>query len=618
MSKKGSNFFEEHVEKIVLGAVGVVCLWFLITRVIISPNVVEYENKKLSATRIDAQLEKQAGLLEDKISQKPEEVEAYKAQKDAFAAKFDSAIGNIDSNLSLPLPVSMEVKRISDRKFAMPAIGQIKGIDAEHIRAVAFVPTAAINEDNRYESAETEPNDMDLVTVEGKFDIAGLYERFYANFAGDNVPNEQWRDPCLAIPVFAGVQLQRQEMLPDANWSDWEIVPRAQIDQRKKLFELVEDVRKLPAGGVRIRLLQFNDPVLRRELLQPSGYKIASVGEEWYPPSLHREYLKDQQSRRAQEKHEAKMASKEKETEKDEGRVGSRPRAGSRSRGSKGSEEGSGGGISIVGSSAPKRVSGAKSRLERPSEETAKTVIDFPAKFSASLLSPTTDLSRMSGPLDFWAIDDTVQAGKTYRYRMRLGFFNPVAGTDQFQDKDKHFQNDVVLWSDFSEVTKNMEIPAILYFFPRDIQEAAGAVTVQVSKYVFGNWYSKDFMVKKGEVIGKIAKTEVKEENPDVYVPESIDYDTGAVVVDIVPVNDLSASKDLRSRSYYDMLYSFDGTKIEHMPIKTMNWDDKMQSRFNEIKRASKEPRVALRDWKGTEAQQMQQKGGITVQSVGE
>ncbi len=612
MSKKGSNFFEEHVEKIVLGVAGAVCLWFLITRVVISPNVVEYENKKLSASRIDEQLNQQAELLENKISQKPKEAEAYKAQIGAFSSRFDSAIGGIDSNVSLPLPASMDIQKISERKFAMPAIGQIKGIDAEHIRAVAFVPTEAINEDNLYEKAKREPNDTDLVTVEGKFDVAGLYERFYANFAGDNVPNEQWRDPCMAIPVFAAVQLQRQEMLSDANWSDWEIVPRTRIDQRKKLFELVEDVRNLPAGGVRIRLLQFNDPVLRREMLQPGGYKIASVGEEWYPPSLHREFLKNQQSLRAQEKHEAKIASKGKE----ETRSGSRQRTESRTRSPKSSEGGSGGGISIVGSSTPKRVSGTKSRPERPSEDTAKTAVDFPTKFSDMLLSSTTDLSRMSAPLDFWAIDDTVQAGKTYRYRMRLGVFNPVAGTDQFQDKDKHLQNDVVLWSDFSDVTKNIEIPGILYFFPRDIQEVSGAVTVQVSKYVFGNWYSKDFVVKKGEVIGKISKTEVKKEEKDnVFVPESINYDTGAAVVDIVPVNDVSSDKGVHSRSYYDMLYSFDGTKIEHMPIKSMNWGDKMQAKFNEIKKASKEPKVALRDWSGPASQQ---KSGITTQSMGE
>jgi len=611
MSKKGSNFIEEHVEKIVLGVAGAVCLWFLIMRVVFSPNVVEYENKKLSASRVDEQIKQQAELLENKISQKPKEASAYKTQIDTFAAEFNSAIGNIDSNMCLPLPASMDIRKVSDRKFAMPAIGQIKGIDAEYIGAVAFVPKVAINEESLYESAETEPNDVDLVTVEGKFDAAGLHERFYANFAGDNVPNERWRDPCLAIPVFAAVQLQRQEMLSDRTWSDWEIVPRTRIDHRKKLFELEEDVRKLSAGGVRIKLLQFNDPLLRREMLQPSGYKIASVGEEWYPPSLHREFLKNQQILRAQEKHDAKIASKEKE--KEESRGGTRQRADTRTRGSKGSEDESGGGISIIGGSSPKRGGAQRSRPERPSEDTTKTVTDIPAKFNEMLLGPTTDLSRMSIPLDFWAIDDTVQAGRTYRYHMRLGVFSPVAGTDQFQDKDKHLQNDVVLWSDFSDVTKNIEIPATLYFFPRDAQEVAGTVTVQVSKYVFGNWYSKDFIVKRGEVIGKSAKTEVKEEKPDVLVPETINYDTGAVVVDIVPVNDWSGSKGLHSRSYYDMLYSFDGTKIEHMPIKKNNWDEKMQAKFNEIKRAEKEPKATLHDWRGPAFQQTQQKGGITI-----
>ncbi len=39
MIKIGS-FFEEHIEKIVLGIVGLVCVWLLITRVIFSPNEV--------------------------------------------------------------------------------------------------------------------------------------------------------------------------------------------------------------------------------------------------------------------------------------------------------------------------------------------------------------------------------------------------------------------------------------------------------------------------------------------------------------------------------------------------------------------------------------------------
>lgn len=616
MSKKGSNFFEEHVEKIVLGIVGAVCLWLLITRVVISPNVVEYENKKLSASKVDEQIGRQAELLENKINQQPQGGAEYKPRINDFMTKFDSAIGNIASESYTLLPGSADIQQVSNRKFSIPVAGSIKGIDAEHIRAVVFIPTKAVNEENIYESSEVEPNDADMVTVEGKFDVAGLYERFYANFAGDNVSNEQWRDPCLAIPVFAAVQLQRQEMFTDGVWSDWQIVPRMRIDHRKKLFEVVEDAQKLPAGGVRIRLLQFNDPILRKEMLQPGGYRIASIGEEWYPPSLHREFLKNQQSQKAQEKHEAKVAGRE----KDEGR-GGRQRTDIRTRGSRGGEEGLGG-ISIISAGgAAKRANAPKSRpeRERPSEEAAKTTSDVPTKFNEILLGPATDLSRMNTALTFWAMDDTVQAGKTYRYRIRLGVFNPIAGTDQFREEDKHLQNNVILWSDFSDVTKNIEIPAVLYFFPRDIQEVAGTVTIQVSRYVFGNWYSKDFAVKKGESIGKAAKNEVKEEKSNVIVPETINYDTGAVVMDIVPVNDWSGSKGLHSRSYYDMLYSFDGVKIEHMPIKIKNWDEKLQAKFNEIKKAEKEPRGILSEQAAATTQQMQQqKAGIKIQSVGE
>ena len=63
-----------------------------------------------------------------------------------------------------------------------------------------------------------------------------------------------------------------------------------------------------------------------------------------------------------------------------------------------------------------------------------------------------------------------------------------------------------------------------------------------------------------------------EEKEKKVTVPEKIDYGTGAVLVDIVPVNDWSGSGKLTTRDYYDMLYSFDGMNIEHMPVKAMYW----------------------------------------------
>ena len=53
-------------------------------------------------------------------------------------------------------------------------------------------------------------------------------------------------------------------------------------------------------------------------------------------------------------------------------------------------------------------------------------------------------------------------------------------------------------------------IPKRLYFFPINVQEAAMAAEVQVCKYVMGYWHSEQFMVKRGDIIGKMAKVEAE------------------------------------------------------------------------------------------------------------
>ncbi len=45
------------------------------------------------------------------------------------------------------------------------------------------------------------------------------------------------------------------------------------------------------------------------------------------------------------------------------------------------------------------------------------------------------------------------------------------------------------------------------------------------------------------------------------------------------------------------MLYSFDGTNIERVPIKTRYWAEGLQAKFNEIKKSEKELKEPLRAW---------------------
>jgi len=614
MNQKKGNFFEEHIEKIVWTVVGLVCIGLLTARVIISPNSVKYDNRQLSAGKIDVYISEQAKLLESKLDRKPELKEAYKQRLGDFAALLNCAINGVDTNISLPQPNEI-IQTASKKVYRLPVVGEINGISAEHIRAVAYVPTGIVDEDTGYDMVEREPNDLDFVTVEAKFDFARLYENFYKNFAGEGV-QENWRDSSLAQPVVAAVELQRQEQLADGIWSDWQTVPRTKIESRRTTFVIPEDADKLPTGGLKIRMLQFNDKRIIKDMLQPMPYVIASANEEWFPPSLHKRFLEYQRTTKTQEKRGIKAEAKK---ERDRKREAERSqKMAEKTQLTKSTETGGEEteGVAPVTPilrrpAAKKGVGeprvGEKERVSQKSKEkeASKQPVDFYAELEKILIVDKIDFSQKREPLLFWAHDDTVEPQKNYRYRIRLGVFNPIAGTDQVNEQDKLLKNKVVLWSIFSDASEVVTIPGRLYFFPREAQEAAKSVIVQVSKYTLGYWYSKDFLVKQGEVIGDIIRNEAgANENPGVLVPKTINYSTGAVLVDVVPVNDWSGGKNLSARHYFDVLYTCDGTNIKRIPAKQRYWEEDLQARFNDIRKSEKEPKEPLREW-GSKATQI-------------
>jgi len=631
METKIGNFFEEHVEKMVLGIVLLVCLWLLATRVILSPNKVEYDGKKFGTGEIDIYISKQAEALEDKLNNKPDPKEDYNKPKfDAFLAKFNSAIGNIDTDVYLMQPTLSSRDVASEGIYNIPEVGGVNDVEVEHIRAVAYVPRVEVDDENPYTAEGSEPDDLDFITVEARFDIAQLRDTFQECFAGEYL-KEEWRDPCLAIPVFAAVKLQRRELLADDTWSDWKTIPRTKIDPRKKLFEVVEEVSQLPAGGMKVRLLQFDVPQVKMDLLQPEAYMIASAREEWFPPSLHREFAKQQREEVAQERREALEAAKaEREEERERLRE---ERISKRTTRTTPTAPGPGGGSAgydtmmdmMMGGPPPStttrtqprrnrsdRVRTRNDRRERDRERSSETrdrrqeEKDIYDKFDAILIDRDSDFAKMSEPLVFWAYDDTVEPGKSYQYQIRLGVFNPIAGTDQFSEEDNSFENKVVLWSKFSNITESVTIPEKLYFFPLAVQDAVNTVKVGVARYVLGYWYSEEFMVERGEVIGKVVETKIEEKDEDerdsseeeVTIPETIDYSTGAVFVDVRgPVTDWLGGRNMRPRQYYDILYSYDGVNIEHKPIESRYWAKDLLVKFNEVGKSEKETKVALRPW---------------------
>ncbi|MHC4518588.1 MAG: hypothetical protein ACYTAS_08375 [Planctomycetota bacterium] len=706
---KIGRFCESHVEKLVLVVVCLVCAYLFFTRVIFSPYVVEYDGKTFSPGQIDKYIEAKAQDL-----QNPSVANSGGGQERAYTSK---VTGPIDPNhpivadvfLGRPKPQSftellnsplafmasnvvpdlVEPQRDRERpRYRLPRVGPVTDVGINHIRAAAWMPLAELTPETTYDSVEVEPNDIDLVTVEAKFDTAELYRQFRAYFNGTEVERQAWRDPCLAEPTFAAVQLQRQRRLDDGRWSDWSEVPRSRVEANRELFSVIERVEDLPPGGLKIRLMHFDNDVITMSLLQPESYQIASAEEEWFPPSFYDKF-KDLQRKVEAEERKKEREEAQRSRPDTTGRRRDTTRSGTTggtTGGQRGRRRDTAGGMGMGGAAYgggqdmtrtrggrgrsrpgqmmdPTMPGGATQRRGRtrrsPMDQgygdmgaayggmmpdagmrLAPSTDEAYFEFSQAMINYTTDLSKEKEPVLFWALDDTAEPGGTYRYRIRLGVFNPVAGTDKLDDRDMDKKDQVILWSDFSTITDAVAIPKRLYFFAKDVQEKTKTATVEVARFALGYWRTEDFRVQPGEVIGEEKEPEPEEERDrrsarlaggritgapmgrdmmmqpgygaygpgagmygpgagmyqtptpqDETMPDIIDYRTHTVLVDLVTVNDWGPN--LQPRMYHDMLYTADGVNIEHMPVNTRNWPRNLLEAYQDIaakKRRDPEP----------------------------
>lgn len=647
MIKKQGNFIESHIEKAVLliGVLG--ALYIVYAFVLNNEEKVSFDGQNFSPSQIDTYIAEQSDKLQSRLERAPVFKPAYLSQSEAFLAKMNSVLDE-DLNVLWPAPSAVEITVA--RKYHIPVVGDVNDVSVEHIRAVAYLPKVTITTDNVDSEESYEPNDIDLVTVQGSFDLGSLIDSFQECFAGKGV-SEGWRDKGLARPVFAGVQLQRQHLGENGEWGLWEDIPRLQIDPKRDIYKIIENVNDLPMGGIMVQIARMGDQRTQANMLQPESYKIASAEEMWMPPVLHEKFLTLRREKEAQERREAAAERESKAAEEREKTTTRSTRDEHTTSSHSAAPMQGGGGITVAGMSGggrgpttvtatrspggsrspgqPDRSSTRNTTSVSRNERTTETTATEQKKTTKTTVTEATineeikktqlkgkDISSLHELVTFWAHDDTVEPGTSYRYRIRIGVFNPVAGTGQVYPEDAASNNKVILWSDFSEVTDTVNIPKRLYFFPTNIQEAAKAVEVQVCKYVMGYWHSEQFIVKRGDTIGKTAKVEAseKDKTADVKLPETIDYSTGAIVVDVVAMDDWFGDKALQSQQYYEILFSLDGTRVDRLPVKLMYWPEDLRSKYSELKSQEKKTKEPLRGWGNTDMlQETQQHGAAPV-----
>lgn len=607
MSKKRENFIERHLDKIVLGLISLVSiglLWLFIFRNPFGPVI---DGRKESPASAQAKLVQKAKRLQERIEGRSDT--AVIAPPD-YVSSFERLLNCSVPSLSLnvfPLTPGIGRQPIeSDREYAVPEIPPLEDVQMAFIRSAAYVPMEEVSPELPYEMVPTQIGDVDLVTISARLDVRRIVQQFQSAFMGLGV-RAAHKDSVLATPVAARLEIQRREQLEDGSWGAWGRVPMPQTVAYRKIFEqLPERAEDLPAGGVQIQIEQYKDRIKQAALLQQRAYDFAtSRYQYWMPPS----YLEEVQKLIQQQRDEARRAQQiQQETAAPVGgrRTAPPTQPARRPRGA------------VRPSAEPETLPemGIGERPTRPGVR-QRTVEDIYRDYQKELL--VDDWWKRTEPLLIWAHDDTAKPGKTYQYRMRIGFFNPIAGKDWFKPNQQEFKNQVVLWSPFAETLARKNepllaaIPKKLHIFPMDISKTdPTAVQVQVSKFYLGRWRSEKFEVLPGQVIGSTVEARrtpavgaegmaaglgIERGMPmpaeggrlDSALSGTIDFTTPCVYLDQTAEIDWFGTAALRRREFSGMLYTQDAETIEKLPIRQPNWPQELRKTYREIQEAERE-----------------------------
>jgi len=585
MSSKNSNIFDQHLDKIVFGAAGVIALYVLYSFVISSPTRIEYNGEKFGPGSLDTAIRDKAQTIERKIKASPEPPVQYASWMDKFVSSINVPFKGIDMNLCFVMPG--ENKRGPDFRYKLPVMMDVCDVKVKALATVAYIPTETVDTSNPYEKANAQPDDLDLVTVEGKIDAAALSKLCNDTFNDPTIAAE-FRRPLWAKPVFAAVELQRRQMLEDGSWGEWVVVKRTQAETLRETFNLPLQAKDLKTG-IDVLMRVYDRLEVKAELLQPSTYDLAYPAQQWLPPSLE-----EKRASKPKPKRTDVTTTTPKPTRNVTPRTNTRPAGGAAMPGMGGGMPAGGAAVPGIGGAGGART--ARQPVTNPNprttaaEATTKTArstedTDFAGQLAKMRISDKIDYSKLKEPVTFWAHDDSTEPGNTYQYRIRIGIFNPTAGTGWVTKEFEKYKDDVILWSNYSHETTPVSISQRWYFFPLDCRDADKAVTVKVARCHLAKWYLKDFRVRPGETIGKVVEN-IKKEDASADEPNFIDYTNGMVVVDVL--GPTQSEKD-----YAEVLYSADSKQIRRLGVKP-NWPAELKSKFGEIDLAVNDPREDL------------------------
>jgi hypothetical protein len=606
MTAKWLELLEKHVEKGIVGLTALALLAMFYLYFVRSPNTVPYGDEEVSPRELYENIQEDALALERAVrSAAPDEDQEQKSEDFSQQLQKYHAQGIFASAEGQPgLPRELHRAATFGGEIEVPGLEEIESPSGSIVLVEPLPPSRpkartgralAVREpivipglaepgvaETPPEDEPSEPSEVVWVTVGAYFNKKAQYdEMIQAGYV-----------PFRSKAYVVGVDVQRQEMLSNGEFSEWEDVePTVAMPQLEMPVPLFDDETGESLNKDEIRRAFDAIKAAQPDLMQPTFYPI-EAGDFWEMPPLEGYEEEDE------------------EEEEEEGRTGRAPPEPGRTivpiptgpgrtiRGS--GPRGPGG--RTGGEAGPSRgaYSSARSDAERKREarrqirrdlveigkllnqkeygaarDLASRIVDSEfatagnrrkakkmLKHAERLLERQINRGRGASELGrvteevivhpetkapaVWFHDDTVEAGKTYRYRMRVKLWNRYVGRMRsLQDPEK--AKKAVIAGDWSLESEPITVAPSTHFFFSGSRPPESA-SVQVWKWRKGRWFEERFDVSVGDVIGGVQKVktgEFDEEGDEIRA--DVDFTTGAVVLDLrfdEPVQDRRRGKD--------------------------------------------------------------------------
>jgi len=530
--KQGMNLLEQHLEKVLLAAAAGVGLWVGLSQYVLpgrSASVVELADKGRK-------------LAESYVEQ--------------------MRTGGGSEKRPLPTPDAdiMKVAVLPDDKLdarpwlpsLSPQRGQIDVVQVINVPEIS-APTGVLMQLYRTQRWRMDAmgqvqgaEDVDFVTVEATLPLGDMRGRFEASFEAQGL----LQPVKFPKPIVAAVRLQRSQLEADGGWGEWEDVPRlAEDPAASKALPSAKFSGYGSEARYAVLLEDRQAPATQLSILEPPGYPLPS-NQLWLNPSAWAE----------QKKLEAAAAGPP-------GRLGPGAAAGLPVGPAAGSGPLASGPLPAPGTYEGTPAPGAGGEL---------------AAGYGTAADPRVVALLKQDQVKFWAHDAATDPGAVYRYRIQVGFFNPIAGRNWFPPEQKALQDEVVLWSPAVESDKIVKAPERILFFPKPMRGSTRAVaSFEVYRWQHGWWYTKTYAVEPGQMIGRSDQPDNAPASVPGQEPAPIDFGTNVLLLGVIPPSPLwvRSGTALNSQETSEIVVRRADGALQRLPMDSRCWPQEWKER---------------------------------------